>query len=138
MKKGVLVLFILLAVSCQKKFAANEYGKLNGYWEIEKVVFPDGSEKKYVVNETVDYFEINDNHGFRKKMMPQLNGKYMGNGLAEKITVTFKDDKAFFDYTTDYAKWQEQVVAISRDNLVLKNKQGIEYHYKKPIPFTLK
>ena len=138
MKKGVLVLFILLAVSCQKKFAANEYGKLNGYWEIEKVIMPNGDEKDYSINPTIDFFEVKDTVGFRKKVMPQLDGSYRVNDLNEKFSIHNKDGKTVISYSTDYAKWDEELITLDDDELVVKNQHDIEYHYKKPQPFTVK
>ena len=31
---------------------------LNGYWEIEKVTFPNGETKDYSVSTTIDYIEL--------------------------------------------------------------------------------
>jgi hypothetical protein len=138
MKKGILVLFILLAVSCQKKFATNEYSKLNGYWEIKNVVLPNGDKKEYSINETIDFFEVKDTVGFRKKVMPQLDGSYRVNNLSEKFSIHNKDGKTFISYSTDYAKWEEELIALDDDELVVKNQHDIEYHYKKPQPFTVK
>jgi len=139
MKKGVLlVLFVLLAVSCQKNFTADEYSKLNGYWEIEKVVMPNGDEKGYSVNATIDFFEVKDTVGFRKKVMPQLDGTYRVNDLSENFSIQNKDGKTYISYTTDFAKWDEDLVALTDTELVLKNQHDIEYHYKKPQPFSVK
>jgi hypothetical protein len=138
MKKRILVLFILLAVSCQKKFTANEYSKLNGYWEIKEVIMPNGDDKKYSINETIDFFEVKDTVGFRKKVMPQLDGSYRVNDLSEKFSIHNRDGKTFISYSTDYAKWEEELISLDDDELVVKNQHDIEYHYKKPQPFTVK
>ena len=70
-------LFPFLFVSCQQKIKKEDIAKINGYWEIEKVVFEDGKNKDYTVNESYDYFEIGKNNsGFRKKVMPQLDGTF--------------------------------------------------------------
>ncbi len=129
---------ILLLVSCKSDISKEELSKINGYWEIEKVHFPNGENKEYTINETNDYFEIKNDKGFRKKVIAQLNGKYLENGLAEKISVEFKEDMVLLHYTTPYAKWTEEVTELSDENLVLKNNDNLEYHYKRPIPFSLK
>lgn len=125
-------------VACQKEIKPGDVAKLNGYWEIEKVVLPNGNEKEYTVNETVDFFEIKGNTGFRKKVMPQLDGKYLDNGHAEQVKVTTADAKTYLNYATEYAKWKEEILELSDENLILKNDRNIEYHYKKPTAFTLK
>lgn len=139
MRKISLLFFILLvSVSCRQEIKTEDVAKINGYWEIEKVILPDGKTKDYKINETIDYFEIKDDKGFRKKVMPQLDGKYIDNGHEEQITVLSKDGKTYLNYATEYAKWTEEIIEVADSSLVLKNKQNLEYHYKKPIPFSVK
>lgn len=133
MKNLVRILFIsFFFVSCQQKITPEDISKINGYWEIEKVVFDQGEDKEYVVNESYDYFQIDKNNkGFRKKVMPQLDGTFIVNDTYENATIRFKDDKVYMDYTTSYAKWTEELIAISDQELVFKNDEEKEYHYKK-------
>jgi hypothetical protein len=111
---------------------------LTGYWEITEVNMPDGSTKEYTINPTIDYFEVKDKKGFRKKVMPQFDGTYRVNDLSEKINITEEDGVMYINYVTDYAKWKEEIVELNEEELVLKNNHDMEYHYKKPVPFTLK
>jgi len=139
MKKIAVLFFASVAIiSCSNKVDPDDLSKINGYWEIESVIMPDGSEKDYTVNPTIDYFEIKGKSGIRKKVMPQFDGSYRVNDLSEKITITSKDDKVYMDYATNYAKWQEELIDLDDDVLVVKNQHGIEYHYKKPQPFSVK
>jgi hypothetical protein len=139
MENSFKFLFIFfLFVSCQQKVKPDDISKINGYWEIEKVVFDQGKDKNYTINESYDYFEIGKtNIGFRKKVMPQLDGTFLVNDSQESLKVRFEDDKAFIDYSTPYAKWSEELIAISKDKLVLKNTENKEYHYKKAAPINL-
>ncbi len=99
---------------------------------------PNGDDKKYSINETIDFFEVKDTVGFRKKVMPQLDGSYRVNDLSEKFSIHNRDGKTFISYSTDYAKWEEELISLDDDELVVKNQHDIEYHYKKPQPFTVK
>lgn len=139
MKNIVGFLFIsFLFISCQQKIKQEDIAKINGYWEIEKVVFEDGKTKDYGVNESYDYFEIGKNNsGFRKKVIPQLDGSFIVNNTQEQIKVRFEDDKVFFDYTTFYTKWSEELIAISKEKMVFVNKEKKEYHYKKATPINI-
>lgn len=139
MKNTFKILFLsFLFISCQQKIKREDISKINGYWEIEKVVFDEGEDKQYVVNESYDYFQIDKNNkGFRKKVMPQLNGTFMVNDSQEDVKVRFKDDKVFFDYKTPYAKWSEELIAISDKELVFENAEKKEYHYKKAEPLNI-
>ena len=139
MKKTAIILFTtLFLVACGQKITLEETQKLNGYWEIEKVITPDGNEREYKISETIDYFEIKNDSGFRKKVMPQFDGKYLVNDKSEKIKIVTEEDKIYLNYATEYSTWKEEILEITDDKLVLKNASEIEYQYKKPTPFTLK
>lgn len=133
MKYTFRILFLsFLFIACQQKIKPEDISKINGYWEIEKVVFDQGKDKQYGINESYDYFQIDKNNiGFRKKVMPQLDGTFIVNDTYETVAVRFHNDKTFIDYSTPYAKWSEEMIAISDKELVLKNEEKKEYHYKK-------
>jgi phage anti-repressor protein len=119
-------------VACQQKIEPQDVVKLNGYWEIEKVVFDQGDNKEYGMNESYDYFQIDKNNsGFRKKVMPQLDGSFVVNDTYENVKIRFEDSKVFLDYATPYTKWSEELIAVSDKELVLLNTEKKEYHYKK-------
>lgn len=133
MKNTFRVLFLsFLFISCQQKVKSEDIAKINGYWEIEKVVFDQGKNKEYGVNESYDYFKIGKNStGFRKKVMPQLDGTFIVNDTYENVKIRFENDKVWFDYSTPYSKWTEELIAISDKELVFRNADKKEYHYKK-------
>ena len=133
MKNIVIILFLsFLVISCQQKIKPEDIVNINGYWEIETVGFEEAEDKQYGMNESYDYFEIGkDNNGFRKKVMPQLDGTFRVNNTYENVKIRFTDDQVFMDYVTPYAKWTEELIAVSGDKLVFKNQDKKEYHYKK-------
>ena len=138
MKKTYSILFIaFLFVACQQKIKPEDISKINGYWEVEKVVFDSIKDKEYKMNEVYDYFEIEESKGIRKKVMPQLDGTFIVNDVYENVTVRFDGGKVFLDYSTPYMKWSEELIALSAEELVLLNKEKIEYHYKKATPINL-
>ena len=138
MKKIAILLFTAsLLVSCAK-VSKEETQKLNGYWEIKKVILADGSEKDYKINMTYDFFKIDkDYKGFRKKVSPQLDGKFLADDSSEALEVIDKDGKIVLNYKTDYATWKEELKSISDEKMVVLNQQNIEYHYKKATPINL-
>lgn len=133
-----IILVVLFFTGCKQHIDEKELVKINGYWEIEKAELPDGSKKEYKVNTTIDFFEIKGKKGFRKKVMPQLDGSYLMNDLSESIEVVNREGDIILNYATPYAKWKEKIIALSEEKLVIKNDQDIEYHYKKPKPFSVK
>lgn len=138
MKNTFSILFIaFLFVACQQKIKSEDISKINGYWEVEKVVFDSKKDKEYGMNEFYDYFEVDKNKGIRKKVRPQLDGTFVVNDAFEKVTVRFADDKVFLDYATPYTTWSEEIIALSAEKLVLLNKEKMEYHYKKATSINL-
>jgi len=137
MKKTVAILLLFVLSSCHQKITQKDISKLNGYWEIEKVVLADGTEKKYTYNEAFDYFQLKANKGFRKKVIPQLDGRFLVNNQSEKIEITFENDKAYINYATPYAKWKEEVEALTDEKLVVINVAKATYHYKKTAPINI-
>ncbi|HLF51997.1 lipocalin family protein [Flavobacterium sp.] len=137
MNKIYTLLFLLILTSCHQKVSEKDISKLNGYWEIEKVILPNGNEKKYTINETFDYFQIKANKGFRKKVKPLLNGRFEVDEQSEKVEIVFEKDKTYMVYTTPYAKWKEELQSLSDEKMVIVNTAKAEYHYKKAIPINL-
>ncbi|WP_026724606.1 lipocalin-like domain-containing protein [Flavobacterium sasangense] len=138
MKRILLLIVLVSALSCKQKITEADLSNLNGYWEIEKVELPDGDKKEYKVNETIDFFKIEANKGFRKKVMPQLDGTYLTNDIQEDVVVVIKDGDASLQYKTTYASWKEEIIELTKDKLVVKNQQEIEYYYKRPAKFSVK
>ena len=138
MKKILFLIVLGSVLSCKQKITDADISNLNGYWEIEKVELPDGDKKEYKVNETIDFFKIDGNKGFRKKVLPQLDGTYLTNDIQEDIVIAVKDGDATIQYKTTYASWKEEIIELTKDKLVVKNEQDLEYHYKRPVKFSVK
>ncbi|MGG7034555.1 MAG: lipocalin family protein [Flavobacterium sp.] len=131
MKKITALLSLVVLFACQPNVKPEDISKINGYWEIEKVILADGSEKTYQVNPTYDYIEIANNKGFRKKVTPQLNGKYLVDNLSEAIEVKNEGDKVYLNYKTPFVTFKEELKLVSEGKMVLVNEADCEYHYKK-------
>lgn len=138
MKKLGLLFIAVLLISCHAEVKKEDLIKLNGYWEIKQVKLAGGETKDYKVNETIDYFELKDNVGFRQKVMPQFDGKFRTNGIKENVKILEKQNNFFIEYNTVYGKWQEEIIELADSTLVLKNKDNLEYTYKKFKPFSFK
>ena len=133
----MILVLSLLFVSCKQEIKPVDIAKLNGYWEIEKVVFDEGEVKDYGMNENFDYFQIKGTKGTRTKVMAQLDGTFLTTNTFENVSVRFTDKGTFLDYKTDYAKWSEELISISDKEFVVKNEQQKEYHYKKAGPLNI-
>lgn len=139
MMKFLLYYFVfsVVLISCQEKVSIDSISKINGYWEIQKVQLPDGQKKEYSINETIEYIEWNGKTGFRKKVKPQFDGKYLINNELEVIEIFDSSGIFYIRYITNYTKWKEEIVKLKDSILVLKNDQDMEYHYKRFKPISI-
>jgi hypothetical protein len=132
MKSTANALFLLVLFSaCHHKVDQADIARINGYWEIKKVVMPNGKEKEYGINTSYDFFDIKANKGLRKKVMPQLDGSFLENNSSEAISVSFDKNGAWLNYSTPFSKWREELYELSDSAMVVINEQKKEYHYKK-------
>lgn len=144
MNKILYLSLSLLLISCNSKVKKEDIPKLNGYWEINRVTFSTGETKNYKINETIDYFELQqaqfDNKvvGFKQKVMPQFDGKFITNNIKEAFKIIKKDNSFFIEYTTKYGKREEEIVEIQDSIFTIKNKNNVEYTFKKFKPFLFK
>lgn len=132
-----IILFSLLAVvflSCNNQNPEQQKKFIEGYWEIEKVEFPGDSVLNYKINENIDYFEIEDSTGFRKKLRPQFDGSYQTTEDAEEVNLKVEDDSLRLYYKTAFDEWKETLLNADEEKMSILNRDGIIYHYKKYTP----
>jgi hypothetical protein len=127
-----------LSVSCKDRVTEEAICKINGYWEIKEVIIPGQETKQYKINENIDYFQLKNLTGFRKKVAPQLDGTFLVNNASEQIKIIDSNAVFYIQYQTKYNNWKEEIIEVTDSVLVLKNKQNLEYHYKRFIPFSIK
>ena len=132
----IIVALIGLA-GCQNKVSKLDLPHLNGYWEIERVTFPDGSKKEYAVSTSIDYIEVKNFKGFRKKVRPNFNGTYVTSNDAEMFTISENEGIFSLNYKTDLSEWREKIVGLSENGFTVINEENIKYHYKKFEPIDL-
>lgn len=131
------VLFLFLITACSQKVTKEQLSLLNGYWEIEKVTLPDGQKKEYKVNETIDFIEVKDSKGFRKKVNPTFEGTYITSDDAELFTIFQKGDEFIIQYKTDSSEWTETLKTVTKDNFSVTGEDNFTYFYKRYVPINL-
>lgn len=131
MKHFVILLSLFIFFGCTTKVTNQDLKNLNGYWEIEEVIFPNGETKEFTINPSVDYIELNDLKGFRKKMQPKFDGTFTTSNDAEPFTIESIDDQFGFHYKNDMSEWKEAIISVSKDNFSVTNQDTITYTYKR-------
>lgn len=124
------LLFLFLA-SCNTQSPEEKIDNLNGYWGISKAEMIDGQIKKYSFNPMVDYIEIKDHKGFRKKVKPRLDGTYFVTDAIENLQVKIENDSIHLYYTTEMDQWMETLISSKENEIVLQNERGDKYTYKR-------
>ena len=137
MKRLTNFLWLFILMSCSNNPESYiEY--FDGYWEIEKVVLANGTEKEYTFNETIDYISISDSlYGFRKKLKPNFNGKYSTSKNSETFKLVIENDSLNVYYKTPFDHWKETVLFASEEKLKVINSNKNVYLYKRFIPIKI-
>lgn len=132
MKKTIIYFSLLFIItSCSEKIKESDLTNLDGFWEIEKVKLNNDILKEYKINEEVEQIEYADNKGVRRKVVLLYNGNFLSNNIKQKFVIKKKEASYYIENKTDFSAWEEEMIALSKDKLVLKNKEGMEYYYKK-------
>ncbi|SDQ59693.1 hypothetical protein [Flagellimonas zhangzhouensis] len=140
MKKIVPFLFLLFIFACQDSpsVAESDLHYLNGYWEISEVEFPDGSLKEYGLNSNIDFIQLEDGKGFRKKLQANLGGTYdTSNHDVEQLTVSPSNDIFIMSYDNEFSQWQEKLVHLDSFSFSVVNNEGVTYNYKRFEPIKI-
>ena len=136
--RTLFIILVLALASCSRPVTQEQITYLNGLWEIEQVTLVDGSTRDYKVSEIIDEFSISKNHGTRKKVRVSLVGNYPDAAAPDSVIVRIEKDRAVLAHKAEFIRWEEEIVELDSTRLVLKNKQGITYQYKRHAPFELK
>ena len=103
--------------------------KLNGYWEISKVTKENGEKIDYGFNTTIEFFEMKNNKGIRKKIYPKLEGKYQADILADSIFITQQEGIFILEIKNNLWKTSEEINILNDSVFGYTSKNGIEYLY---------
>lgn len=138
MKKYAILLLTLFFISCGNTVDKDKLSLLNGYWEITEVQFKNGGKKEYKISPTVDYIQLENLKGFRKKVNPKFDGSFETSDDAEPFTIVEEGERFNMHYKNDLSEWNETITALSEDTFLVKNAEGTVYRYKRfePIKIT--
>lgn len=137
MNKVLFFGIFLMLVACQIKVSQEELTLLNGYWEIEKVRLANGQIKEYKVNTTVDYIEVKDMAGYRKKVYPKFDGSFDTSNDAEYFTIIMQQDRSEIHYKSELSEWTEVLKSLDENSFSVTNAENITYYYKRFEPINV-
>lgn len=136
MKKILFASSIIAFASCTntKEVKKDDIKHLAGFWEISSVSTESNETINYEVNEFVDYFQLENDQGFRQKVSPNLDGSFQSNSMKEDFTVVDSLGTFYIKYQTPFNQWKEEIIKIDSLNFTVKNEMGNTYFYKKFHP----
>nr|WP_297783528.1 hypothetical protein [uncultured Allomuricauda sp.] len=138
MTRILSLLLILLFWSCSDSpVKEKDLHYLNGYWEISEVEFPDGSIKQYGMNPSIDFIQLKEGKGYRKKMKPQFDGTYDTSKDVEGFTVSKVNETIILQYATALSNWEEKLIQMDSLTFSVINEEGVTYRYKRFEPIKI-
>jgi len=139
LKKLILILTIIAITSCTQNDPQEQLKNLNGYWQIEKVEIEKDSVIEYSLSQYIDFIEIKDSTGLRKKLKPKIDGGFIKvSNDSENITAKIENNSLILYYSTPFAEWKEEVLEATKEELVILNKEDKKYYYQRYEPLLSK
>lgn len=132
----LLILLCLGLNSCGKN-PEDQKELLNGYWKIQNAKTPYKIDRDFKFSEMVDYIEVKNDTGFRAKVLPRFDGTAVTNEVRDQLILSIKDDSLRMNYKTPYDAWQETVLEVDEETLMIKNRRGFIYTYSRYEPINI-
>lgn len=110
---------------------------INGYWEIASVTTSEGVTKEFSISQNVDFIEIENGKGIRKKVQPDLMGNFKTTNASENIDVEIDSDRLTLKYSTAFDTWNETVLEVTKEKLKVENDNGNTYTYRRYEPLMI-
>lgn len=137
MRSLYLFLACITLWGCQQQSPEDMKTHLSGYWEINNVQSKHIQDMDFTFNNAIDYIEVEGDTGVRTKLQPNFDGSYTGSKTAESFLLKIENDSLNMYYSTPFDNWKETVIRASKEELIVRNEEGIQYEYKKFEPFNL-
>jgi hypothetical protein len=129
--------FIVLLIILYSCSGDNNIEILNGYWEIQSVKKGGTLIKKYPFSNTVDFFYIKDLEGYRKKVTPRSDGRFMVTLHQANLNVTKENGEFILRYLNKSTTYFEKIKKIDSQQLIILDKEGYIYKYNRYIPIEI-
>ena len=106
---------------------------LNGYWKIDFVSQENEKFKLQGGTFLLDYYHINKDTGWRKKVRPLINNNFETSNDTTFFKIKNLEINPVLFFETRWHKWKEMIVKLDTVSLILKIKDK-SYHYQKFNP----
>jgi len=129
MRKLFIISLLLLEIGCDNTIPS-DLTLLNGYWEIDYITHKNETFDPKGASRLLDFYEISEKTGVRKKVQPQLNNKFLVTDDINTFDIILQNKTYVLSYKTVWDQWQEKIVKLNENQLVLEHQEK-RYHYKR-------
>ena len=126
----IIILYGLFFYSCNE---SKNLQYLNGYWEISSVSIEGKEVKNYPFSGTIDYFILDENNGYRKKVKPKIDGSFDITMHEIEFIIEMKKNDIYLVYGKG-KNFVESLVKLDSTKMILKDVDGLLYEYKRFFP----
>ena len=126
----IIILYGLFFYSCNE---SKNLQYLNGYWEISSVSIEGKEVKNYPFSGAIDYFILDENNGYRKKVKPKIDGSFDVTMHEIEFKIEMKKNDIYLVYGKG-KNFVESIVKLDSTKMKLKNMDGFFYEYKRFFP----
>lgn len=132
--KQLLALFtVVLLTSCGSNIS-DQLIHIEGYWNIENVTLPDGSEREFPFSNHMDHFEIEGKQGIKYRVSPTYDGGFVNYGSPVNFTCEELDGELQLLFKDGEQSYTQTVVEATETELVLQHENGTIYTYSSYNP----
>ena len=130
MSKSLVIITMLIFTGCKDVIKPADLNQLNGYWKIDFITHKNETFHLKGAAKLVDFYEISNQNGVRKKVQPKFDNKFSVTEDLNNFKIVFEGYNCFMKFETLWDQWQEKIVILSNDKLILEH-QNNRYHYSR-------
>jgi hypothetical protein len=137
MPRFTVAILVLFFWGCSEPISKDDLHYLNGYWQIVNVEFENGANKEYSLGNTVDFFYLKDNKGYRKKVQPNIVGGFETSNNVVNFKIKEANNDIMLWYENGLSNWSVRLVELKKDSFTIINEERTKYIYKRYKPIIL-
>ncbi|BAO55921.1 hypothetical protein NMS_1912 [Nonlabens marinus S1-08] len=123
-----------MTVSCDDQSNKKKLEHLQGYWSIDTVEKPDGSEKEFPFTNHMDFFNVEGTSGTKSRVSPTYDGRFISYGDAVKFVWVNDENQLVLKFADGENSYSQTLKKATEDELILIHEDGTIYNYKSYDP----
>lgn len=127
--KRMLWLLVLVLAACTE--APEDISKLEGYWQIERVIAPDDTEREYPFSLKLDYFKVRDSTGEKFRVSVKDKNEFVSDRTGVPFTFYREDGQSYLKFAKGESAYIQEISKLDNEQLVLVHENGVKYQYRR-------